>query len=221
MLRRIFTHRLFAPSLMVAIFGLGALTVGFLIVGPGLGPWADVLLTSCFGWNAETRRYRLDSLVLTVLQPPLFATVVFFFYADELKAFLARRRGRLVAIVAPAVFVTLAGSLLATSEISASGVCIVGGLTRRSMVERQARGSRRSWGPGMTALGRPWPYLLRQLPRVLSSCPAPELRRGEGPATFMAVTPTERDDQPRWLWLPATGSSGAWPPRRMSRVRGR
>lgn len=122
MLRRLLTHPLFAPGLMVAIFGLGALTVGFLMVGPGLGAWADTLLTSCFGWNAETRRYRLDSLVLTLLQPPLFATVVFFFYAEELRAFLSRRGGRLMAMAAPAAFVALGASLLVTSEISASGV---------------------------------------------------------------------------------------------------
>lgn len=106
---------------MVAIFGLGAATVAFLLFGPGLAPWADTLLTACFGWNADTRRYRLDALILTLLQPPLFAVVVWAFYADELRAFLARRGGRLVAVASPALFVALAASLLVTGEISASG----------------------------------------------------------------------------------------------------
>lgn len=120
-MKRLLTGPLFAPTLMVAIFGLGAATVAFLLFGPGLAPWADMLLTACFGWNADTRRYRLDALILTLLQPPLFAVVVWAFYADELRAFLARRGGRVVAVTAPAVFVALAASLLVTGEISASG----------------------------------------------------------------------------------------------------
>ena len=120
-MKRLLTGPLFAPTLMVAIFGLGATTVAFLLFGPGMAPWADTLLSACFGWNADTRRYRLDALILTLLQPPLFAVVVWAFYADELRAFLARRGGRVVAVTAPAVFVALAASLLLTSEISASG----------------------------------------------------------------------------------------------------
>jgi len=119
--KRLLTGPLFAPTLMVAIFGLGATTVAFLLFGPGMAPWADTLLSACFGWNADTRRYRLDALILTLLQPPLFAVAVWAFYADELRAFLARRGGRVVAVTAPAVFVALAASLLVTSEISASG----------------------------------------------------------------------------------------------------
>jgi len=115
------THRLLGPVLMLAAFAVGAATIGFLLVGPGLGAWADTLLVSCFGWNAETRRYRLDSLILALLQPPLFAGVVFFFFADEVRAFWASRSGRALTILAPAAFVGLAASLLATSEISASG----------------------------------------------------------------------------------------------------
>jgi protein SCO1 len=119
--KRFFTHPLFAPALLVATFGLGAATVAFLRFGHGLAPWADTLLTACFGWNADTRRYRLDSLILTLLQPPLFALVIWAFYSDDLRAFLARRSGRIVAVASPAVFVTLAASLLVTGEISASG----------------------------------------------------------------------------------------------------
>lgn len=122
MVSRVLAHRLFAPMLMLASFALGAATLALLLAGPGLGPWADALLTSCFGWDAATRRYRLDSLVLTLLEPPLFAAVVFAFYADELRAFLATRPGRCLGILAPAVFLALGGSLLATSQISASGV---------------------------------------------------------------------------------------------------
>ena len=120
-MKRLFTGPLFAPTLIVAVFGLGAATVAFLLFGPGMAPWADTLLTACFGWNADTRRYRLDAVILTLLQPPLFAVVVWAFYADELRAFLARRGGRVVAVTAPAVFVALAASLLVTGEISASG----------------------------------------------------------------------------------------------------
>jgi protein SCO1/2 len=122
MVKRLFTHRLFAPALVTAIFGLGAATVALLRFGPGLAPWADTLLTACFGWNAETRQYRLDALLLALLQPPLFATVVAFFYMDDLRAFLGTRSGRIVAVLSPAVFAGLAVSLLATGEISASGV---------------------------------------------------------------------------------------------------
>ena len=121
MVRRALTHPLFAPVLLIAIFALGSATIAFLLLGPGLGAWADTLLRACFGWNAETRRYRLDSLVLALLQPPLFAAVVFAFYADDVRAFLASRRGRLAGILTPALFLALAVSLLVTSEISASG----------------------------------------------------------------------------------------------------
>ena len=125
MVTGLLTHRLFAPALVLAIFGLGAGTVAFLLLGPGLAggssPWIDTLLTVCFGWNAETRHYRLDALLLTLLQPPLFALVVYVFYRDDLRAFLRARGGRLAAIGAPLLFMALAASLLATSEISASG----------------------------------------------------------------------------------------------------
>ena len=121
---RLLAHPLFAPALVLAIFGLGAGTVALLLLGPGLAgaPWIDTLLTVCFGWDAETRRYRLDALLLALLQPPLFAGVVFLFYREDCLAFLRScRRGRVVAVVAPLAFASLAVSLLATSEISASG----------------------------------------------------------------------------------------------------
>ena len=118
---RLLTGALFAPALLIAIFGLGAATVAFLLFGPGLAPWADTLLAACFGWNADTRHYRLDSLILTLLQPPLFAIVVAAFYRDELRAFLSRRGAPIVAVVSPIVFTALAAALLITGDISASG----------------------------------------------------------------------------------------------------
>ncbi|HEX7785870.1 MAG TPA: SCO family protein [Methylomirabilota bacterium] len=119
-------HPLFAPVLVLAIFGLGAGTVALLLLGPQLAgwsaPWIDTLLTRCFGWDAELRRYRLDAILLVLLQPPLFAAVVFLFYRDDCLAFLhSRRRARLLAVLVPVIFASLAASLLATSEISASG----------------------------------------------------------------------------------------------------
>lgn len=122
MVKRILTHPLFGPGLGIAAFALGSATAAFLLLGPGLAPWSDEVLASCFGWNAETRRYRLDSLLLVLLQPPLFALVICFFYADEVRAWLRCRGGRIVATVTACAFVTLGTSLIFTSEISASGV---------------------------------------------------------------------------------------------------
>jgi protein SCO1/2 len=121
-LTRVLAHRLFAPWLLLAVFGLGSLTVALLLFGPGSAPWVDSLLVACFGWNADTRHYRLDALILTLLEPPLFSAVLWFFYADELRAFLRSRAGQLLAGTTPALFVALAATLLATGEISASGV---------------------------------------------------------------------------------------------------
>ena len=91
MVSRLLAHPLFAPALVLTIFGLGAGTVALLLVGPELGgrsaPWIDALLTACFGWNAEARHYRLDALLLVLLQPPLFAFVVFLFYREDCLAF--------------------------------------------------------------------------------------------------------------------------------------
>jgi protein SCO1/2 len=103
--------------------------VAFLLLGPRLdaAPWVDRLLIACFGWSADTRRYRLDALILVLLQPPLFAAVVFCFFRDECLDFLRSRAHRLVAAAAPLAFVTLGASLLATSEISASGVAPTAG----------------------------------------------------------------------------------------------
>ena len=112
----------FAPGLLLAALLWGAAMVVFLLVGPGLGAWADTLLTACFGWNADARRYRLDTLILALLQPPLFVAVVGLFYRDELRAFLRARRGRIAVVTAATLFLAPASWLLATAEVSATGV---------------------------------------------------------------------------------------------------
>jgi protein SCO1 len=111
----------FAPALTLAAMLWGAAMVVFLLLGPGLGAWADTLLTACFGWNAEARRYRLDALLLALLQPPLFIAVVAFFYADELRDFLRPWRGRVIGAAATALFLGPASWLLMTAEVSATG----------------------------------------------------------------------------------------------------
>jgi cytochrome oxidase Cu insertion factor (SCO1/SenC/PrrC family) len=115
------TRASIAPALGLLALVWGAAMVAFLVIGPGLGAWADTLLTACFGWNAEARRYRLDALLLALLQPPLFVAVVGLFYADELRAFLRGRRGRALAAAAALAFLGPASWLLATAEVSATG----------------------------------------------------------------------------------------------------
>lgn len=110
------------PALVLAAMIWGSAMVVFLLVGPGLGAWADTLLTACFGWNAAARRYRLDTLILALLQPPLFVAVVGFFYVDELRAFLRPRSGRIALAAVAALFLGPASWLLATAEVSATGV---------------------------------------------------------------------------------------------------
>jgi protein SCO1/2 len=107
--------------LLLAVLVQGSLTVAFLLAGPGLGPWADALLTACFGWDAAAQRYRLDALVLALLEPPLFALVVGGFYRDEVRAFLRTRAGSVLSTSAAGIFLALGATLLATTEISASG----------------------------------------------------------------------------------------------------
>ncbi len=122
MMSRWLTRAPVAPALVLAAMVWGAAMVAFLLVGPGLGAWADTLLTACFGWNAEARHYRLDALLLALLQPPLFVVVVALFYADELRAFLRLGRGRAAAAVAALLFLLPASWLLATAGVSATGI---------------------------------------------------------------------------------------------------
>jgi protein SCO1/2 len=110
-------HPLFAPVLVLAVLAWGTLVLVFLLVGPRLGPWATSLLTACFGWNAATRAYRLDMVLLVVLQPPLFVAVVAFFYAEELRAFLARLGGRVAGGAAALGFVTASLLLVLGGEV--------------------------------------------------------------------------------------------------------
>lgn len=215
MVARVLSHPLFAPTVLLAIFGLGAATVGFLLLGPGLGAWADTLLTACFGWNAETRHYRLDALILTLLQPPLFAAVVFLFYRDDLLAFLRSRGGRLAALAGPLVFVSLAASLLATTEISASG-------TRPTSATLPPPLRQGAPAPGFTLIdhrGRPVSLeTFKGRPVVMTfvyaschaSCPilierlkGLEARNADAPVAFVAVSLDPERDTPTALAVTA------------------
>jgi protein SCO1/2 len=111
----------FAPGLVLAAMAWGSAMVLFLLAGPGLGAWADTLLTACFGWSGQARRYRLDALVLALLQPPLFVAVVWLFYAADLRAYLRGWRGRAAVAVAATLFLGPASWLLATAEVSVTG----------------------------------------------------------------------------------------------------
>jgi protein SCO1/2 len=119
-LRRVLTHPAAGPALAAAALLVGSATLVFLLVGPGLAPWADTLLAVCFGWNPETRRYRLDGLLLAVLQPLGFVAVVAVAYGDELRAALRSRAGGALLVGAGGLFLGLAMYLLATGEVSAS-----------------------------------------------------------------------------------------------------
>jgi protein SCO1/2 len=118
--RRLLLDPRFPPGLIAAAFLWGAAVVAVLRFGPGRWEWSDALLVACFGWDAATRHYRLDTVLLALLQPPLFAAVVAVFYADELRAVLRAPRGRAL-LLAPALFAGLAGHLLLGTAVSASG----------------------------------------------------------------------------------------------------
>jgi protein SCO1/2 len=114
-------HRLLGPALAVAALVWGAAVAGFLRFGPGLAPWTDALLAACFGWSAETRHYRLDTLILALLQPPLFVGVVAFCYAAEVRSWLRSPGGRAVSLLAAGLFFALAADLLASGSVGAGG----------------------------------------------------------------------------------------------------
>ena len=119
---RLVSHPLFAPVLVASVFVWGAALAGFLLVAPSLGSaWMDTLLVFCFGFNPAGRVYRLDTLILYLLQPPLFAVVVGFFYGAELREFVQGRAGKAIAVAAPLAFVTASAFVVLTSEVSASG----------------------------------------------------------------------------------------------------
>jgi len=121
MVRRLLGHPLFAPALAGAALAWGSLVVAFLLTGPGWAPWTDRLLVACFGWNAATRHYRLDALLLALLQPPLFVAVVAGLYGEDLRAFLGSRGGRVVGPLTSTVFLGLSAYLLITGEVAVGG----------------------------------------------------------------------------------------------------
>ena len=120
-------HPLFAPVLVLAALAWGTGLIAFLLVGPSLGGWARAVLTYCFGWSAATRAYRLDAVLLVTLQPPLFALVVGFFYADELRAFARRLGGRVVGGTALLGFVAAAATLVLSGDVVGSAPATAAG----------------------------------------------------------------------------------------------
>jgi protein SCO1 len=111
-------HPLFAPVLVLAALGWGTAVIAFLLAAPSVGGWATTLLTWCFGWDAVVRGYRLDTVLVVTLEPPLFALVLGTFYADEFRAFLARTGGRVTAGIAVLGFVGAAAALALTGQVA-------------------------------------------------------------------------------------------------------
>lgn len=237
MVKRVLSHRLFGPGLAVAAFVWGSAVLGFLLVGPGLAPWADTLLAACFGWNAATRHYRLDALVLALLQPPLFVGVVAVFYADELRVFLRSRGGRAAALLAPGLFVVLGVYLLSTGEVSASGAPARPGVLAAPIRQGAPapalelvdhRGARVS---GETLMGRPvvltfvYANCHATCPLLIARARALEARLGDADVAFVVVTLDPERDTPAALAEQATrwGLSSRWrlltgPPRDVRRL---
>jgi len=110
-------HPLFGPVLALAALGWGVLVIAFLLVGPALGGWATTVLAWCFGWSTATRTYRLDTVLLVTLEPPLFAAVVAAFYADDVRTVLHRLAGRIASGAALAAFVAAAVTLVLTGRV--------------------------------------------------------------------------------------------------------
>jgi protein SCO1/2 len=140
-------HPLLAPVLAVIALGWGALVVTFLVVGPHAGPWATTLLTSCFGWSPLTRGYRLDTVLLVTLEPPLFVLVVGLFFGPELRAFLATARGRVAGGAVAAMFAVAVVTLLATGRVlggaapaAATPVREVRPVPRAALVDHRGQG---------------------------------------------------------------------------------
>lgn len=199
-------HPLFAPVLALAALGWGTLLVLFLAVGPALGPWATRVLTSCFGWDATTRAYRLDAVLLVTLEPPLFVMVVGVFYADELKAFLRRAGGRTLGGAAAAGFAGAALLLLSSGEV-------VGGVpARRPAPLRESRPAPRArlvdhrgapFALG-TPLGRPVALTFiyadchATCPALVAGLRSAQAAAGERPL-FVAVTLDPARDTPEHL----------------------
>ncbi len=194
-------HPLFGPVLVLAVLACGTLLIGFLLLGPALGGWATTVLTACFGWNAATRAYRLDAVLLVALQPPLFALVVALFYADEIRAFLRGAGARLLGGVVAAGFAGAALLLVTTGEVGGSAAAPPVPMREMrpapaaSLVDHRGR-------PFELAAARGRPVALTffyaschdACPALLATLKAAETRLGEA-ALFAAVTlDPERDD---------------------------
>lgn len=221
-------HPLFAPVLVLAGLAWGTAVLVFLLVGPNLGGWATAVLTYCFGWSASTRAYRLDAVLLTTLQPPLFALVVAVFYADEMRAFLRGVGGRAVSAVALLGFTAAAGALVVTGDVvtgahaAAPGTPVREGrpAPRAALTDHRAR----AFDPGAPQ-GRPLALTFiytdchASCPALVSTLKAAEAQVGER-AVFAAVTlDPARDTAPvlaayaeRWqlgpAWRLLTGEAG-------------
>lgn len=204
---RILRHPLFAPALILLALGWGSALTVFMIVGPALGGWAAAVLTYCFGWNAATRAYRLDAVLLVTLEPPLFALVVGVFYADEVRAFLRRLGGRVASGAAALGFVTAALVLVLSGEIVGGAPAPAGGLSvrdgrpapRATLVDHRGR----LFDLG-APLGRPvvltfvYADCHASCPVLVATLKAAAARVGER-ATFVAVTLDREKDTPRAL----------------------
>jgi protein SCO1/2 len=210
-MRRLLSHPLFAPGLATAALGWGAVMLALLRFGPGSAPWIDTLLTACFGWDAQTRHYRLDALLVAILQPPLFAAVVAFFYTDEIRAFLGSRRGRVMAVAVPGLFLALAAYLLATGEVSASGgpprPGALGAPIRQgtpaptfALVDhRGARVTLESLRGRPVVLTFAYASCHESCPLLIARLRTLERRVGEADVAFVAVTLDPRRDTPEAL----------------------
>ena len=119
---RLISHPNFGPILALTVFLWGAALAVFLLVAPALKiAWADTLLMSCFGFDPATRVYRLDTLILYLLQPPLFVLVIGLFYTGELRKFVKSLGGKVAAVAAPLLFLTSGALVVTSSAISTSG----------------------------------------------------------------------------------------------------
>jgi cytochrome oxidase Cu insertion factor (SCO1/SenC/PrrC family) len=190
-------HPLFAPVLALAALAWGTGVIVFLLIGPDMGGWAHTVLTTCFGWNASARAYRMDAILLTALEPPLFALVVAAFYSEELRAFVRRPGGRAVSSVAALGFLIAVVALLLGGGVAAAGRASVrDGRPAPRAVLTDHRGERFELG---APLGRPV-ALTFVYADCHASCPALIARlkaveaRVAGRALFTAVTlDPERD----------------------------
>lgn len=200
-------HPWFAPLLGLAALGWGTLVIAFLLVGPNLGGWAAALLSACFGWNAMTRAYRLDTVLLVTLEPPLFALVVGWFFADEIRAFLRGIGGRAVGAVAVTGFLGAAVALVLTGQVG-TGTAVAGGpvpvrevRSTPPVVLTDHRGHRLALGEPLdrpAALTFIYTDCHASCPVLVATLRSTEALVGDG-ALFLAVTLDPERDTPAAL----------------------